>query len=258
MSEEDHVSLQSFPVPFCIINKVVLTLGWLYSDWIYFSNTVGAFIQFPLVVLRVHYPPPQVAALEEPPGEEGGHGKGWRPEWRQMAQHGRWFPWQDVRWSGPVGLIENRWQRLRHTRKLARKDQSGTVEQLGWRDARILLRGGPEAQEHPWEVRQPVVAGGAGPEGVLERMVTTLHLSLRVVGGGEVVKGAQALRKLSPEYWAELRAAVWGYVVGDTKAGHPSANEGVGASALQWESLQPEWRVVHHPKEVVEALLWPW
>ena len=44
------------------------------------------------------------------------------------------------------------------------------------------------------------MAGGAGPEGVLELMVTTLHLSLRVVGGGEVVKGAQALRKLSPEY----------------------------------------------------------
>ena len=40
-----------------------------------------------------------------------------------------------------------------------------------------------------------------GPEGVLELAVTPLHraVGLRMVGGGEVVKGAQALRKLSPE-----------------------------------------------------------
>ena len=50
---------------------------------------IGAFYTFPLgdflhttteIVVRLHYPPPQVAALEVPPVEEGGHSEGRRPE----------------------------------------------------------------------------------------------------------------------------------------------------------------------------------
>ena len=55
---------------------------------------------------------------------------------------------------------------------------------------------------------------------------------------------------------------VRGDVVGDAKAGHPTAKEGVGdglgAGALQRESFQPALRGVHHHEEVVEALLGPW
>ena len=48
-------------------------------------------------------------------------------------------------------------------------------------------------------MKLPVGTGGAGPEGVLELSVTPLHhaVGLRMVGSGEVVKGAQALRKLA-------------------------------------------------------------
>ena len=54
-----------------------------------FPISIGAFIQFPLgdflhtiteIVVHLHYPPPQVVALEVPTVEEGGHGEGRRPE----------------------------------------------------------------------------------------------------------------------------------------------------------------------------------
>ena len=97
-----------------------------------------------------------------------------------------------MRRSSPCGLVEDHRWWLWHTRQLARKEQRGTVEQLRRRDAGILLGGGPETQEHPWEVRRPVGTGGAGPQGVLELTMNSFHhaIGLRVVGGGEMVKSA--------------------------------------------------------------------
>ena len=51
----------------------------------------------------------------------------------------------------------------------------------------------PEAQEHPWEMRQPVGTGGAGLEGLLELSLTPLRhvFGMRMVGGGEGCLGAE-------------------------------------------------------------------
>ena len=93
-----------------------------------------------------------------------------------------------------------------------------------------LGAGRPETQERPEEVWRPIGTGGAGLEGVLELSVTPLHhaFGLRMVGSGEIVKGAQALRKVIPKLRAELRALVRGDVFGDAKAGQPAADKCVG------------------------------
>ena len=47
------------------------------------------------------------------------------------APWGCWYPWQGCEMEKPLWLVENCQRQLWHTRKLARKDQRGTVEKLG-------------------------------------------------------------------------------------------------------------------------------
>ena len=52
-----------------------------------------------------------------------------RDLWRLLRGAGT--PGGDVRGSSPCGFLEESQRQLRHTWKLARKDQRGTIEQLG-------------------------------------------------------------------------------------------------------------------------------
>ena len=60
--------------------------------------------------------------------------------------------------------------------ELARKNKRGVV----------VTGSGPKAEEYPGQVRRPGRSRGAGPKGILEAAVDTLHHTVggRMIGGG--------------------------------------------------------------------------
>jgi hypothetical protein len=55
--------------------------------------------------------------------------------------------------------------------QLAREYQLGTIQKLRQRNRRRLLGGGPDVEENPWQMQEPVGGRRAGSKGVLKGVV---------------------------------------------------------------------------------------
>ena len=108
----------------------------------------------------------------------------------------------------------------------------------------------------------PGGSGGTGAEGSFKAAVKALYetVGLRVVGGGRVVGDVELLAEVRPKGRGELRATIRGDVGGNTKAGDPLMNEGLGTvgggGRCQRNGLHPACGAVYDGEEVGVACRW--
>ena len=137
-----------------------------------------------------------------------------------------------------------------------RDGQRGAINKIGGRGVQIHLHRGPQTEQNPRQLVEPVSGGEAGLEGFLEAAVQAFNhtIGLRMEGGGCVQLNPQGGGHGSPQGGGELSAAVRGDEAGQTEPRHPVEKEGpadgYGGGVRDGYGLRPPREPVHDGEEV--------